>query len=126
MIYLLWFLGILLFLSALSFVFYLFYFQEISRLEDIAREYPGYADVRIKLGRVLKERKDLDKAAKYFNEALKIYPYYLEAYRELYEIYDSQKDMVHSKEILNKLLEFAKNQQDNEMIRYAKDKLSSI
>jgi len=124
MIYLLWFLGLLLLLSAFSFVFYLFYFQEISRLEKIAREYPGYADVRIKLGRVFKDRHDYDKAIKYFTEALRIYPYYLEAYKELFYIYDSKGETAQSREILEKLLEFAKNQQDNEMIKFAEKNLS--
>ncbi|MDD2715894.1 MAG: tetratricopeptide repeat protein [Candidatus Wallbacteria bacterium] len=124
MIYLIWLLGGLLFTSVAIYMLYLFYYQEIYRLEQIAEEYPGYADVRFKLGKIYRERRKYDKAKLYLEEAVKIYPYYLEAYKELYEIFLSLNDRESARNILKRLKQFAESQQDSAMLSFAKNKLA--
>lgn len=124
MIYLIWILGGFLALSILSFVIYIFYYQEISRLEQIAEEYPGYADVRFKLGKIFMARKNYRQAQKYLQEALQIYPYFLEAYVELYHIQKAQKKKEACQNTLKRLVYYAESQNSSELLKFAKQKLS--
>lgn len=112
--------GMLIF-SITTFVIYILFYQEIYRLEEIAEKYPGYADVRLKLGKIFKHKKKYKKALKYLNDAIEIYPYYLEAYKEIYELYMEIDNKKEAKNILKKLKKKAKNVNDFHMLNFIKE-----
>ncbi|MDD5091541.1 MAG: tetratricopeptide repeat protein [Candidatus Wallbacteria bacterium] len=123
MIYFLWFIGFLLFLSVVINLSYFLFYREIHRLERVAEEYPGYADVRYKLGRILHQKGKNTEARRYLEEAIKIYPYYLEAHQELFHVLDDIGDKAAAVQLLIRLKPLAENQHDKNMIAFVREHL---
>lgn len=123
MLTIIWLLGGLILISVLSFILHFLVFREVDRLEKIAEEYPGYADVRFKLGCIFHQRKKYKKATKYLEEAIKIYPYYLEAYKVLFETQAAMKDRKGARMTLKRLAHYAESQQEADLVSFAKSKL---